>query len=99
MPKAIQDFMLTPGQRIPRADWDRAPWNRWTFQHVREMLPTAERLERFFTAAVELMTVLARAAGHHHLGEFSIEDLTTYKNRHGTANRRRLRWCDNAIYT
>ena len=27
--------------RIPREDWDRAPWNRWTFQHVREMLPTA----------------------------------------------------------
>ncbi len=27
---------------IPRQDWDRAPWNRWTFQHVREMLPTAQ---------------------------------------------------------
>lgn len=26
--------------RIPLADWDRAPWNRWTFQHVREVLPT-----------------------------------------------------------
>ena len=25
---------------IPRQDWDRAPWNRWTFQHVREMVPT-----------------------------------------------------------
>jgi len=25
----------------------------------------AERLERFFSATVELMTVLARAAGHH----------------------------------
>jgi len=25
------------------------------------------------------MTVLALAAGHHHLSEFSIEDLTTYK--------------------
>jgi len=38
----------------------------------------AERLERFFSAAtVELMTVLALAAGHHHLSEFSIEDLTT----------------------
>ena len=39
----------------------------------------AERLERFFSATVELMTVLARAAGHHHLSAFSIEDLTTYK--------------------
>lgn len=31
----------TPGTPvIPRQDWDRAPWNRWTFQHVREMVPT-----------------------------------------------------------
>lgn len=29
------------GSTIPRADWDRAPWNRWSFQHVRELLPTA----------------------------------------------------------
>lgn len=26
----------------PRMDWDRPPWNRWSFQHVREFLPTAE---------------------------------------------------------
>src|SRR5205814_2039459 len=26
----------------PRAEWDRPPWNRWAFQHVREILPTAE---------------------------------------------------------
>jgi CubicO group peptidase (beta-lactamase class C family) len=26
----------------PKLDWDRPPWNRWTFQHVREILPTAE---------------------------------------------------------
>ena len=26
----------------PRVDWDRAPWNRWSFQHVREIVPTAE---------------------------------------------------------
>ena len=33
----------TPGAAtIPRQDWDRAPWNRWTFQHVREMVPTAQ---------------------------------------------------------
>lgn len=50
--------------------------------HLRARLPVdlaAERLARFFSAAVELMTVLARAAGHRHLREFSIEDLTTYK--------------------
>lgn len=26
----------------PRMDWDRAPWNRWAFQHIREVLPTVE---------------------------------------------------------
>ena len=26
----------------PKLDWDRPPWNRWSFQHVREILPTAE---------------------------------------------------------
>ena len=25
---------------VPRAEWDRAPWNRWSFQHVGEILPT-----------------------------------------------------------
>lgn len=27
---------------VPAAEWDRAPWNRWSFQHVREVLPTVE---------------------------------------------------------
>ncbi len=31
-----------PRLRVPFMDWDRAPWNRWSFQHVRELLPTAE---------------------------------------------------------
>ncbi|MBY3260023.1 serine hydrolase [Rhizobium laguerreae] len=32
-----------PGNRLfPRQDWDRAPWNRWTFQHVRDLLPTTK---------------------------------------------------------
>jgi CubicO group peptidase (beta-lactamase class C family) len=26
----------------PRMDWDRPPWNRWSFQHVREIIPTVE---------------------------------------------------------
>ena len=26
----------------PRMDWDRPPWNRWAFQHIREILPTVE---------------------------------------------------------
>ncbi|HVJ41495.1 MAG TPA: serine hydrolase [Dongiaceae bacterium] len=25
---------------VPPEDWDRAPWNRWSFQHVRELVPT-----------------------------------------------------------
>lgn len=30
-----------PEWRLPMLDWDRPPWNRWSFQHVREFLPTA----------------------------------------------------------
>ena len=51
--------------------------------HLRERLPVdmaAERLARFFGASVELMQVLARAAGHRHLREFSSDDLTTFKS-------------------
>ena len=49
--------------------------------HLRARLPVdiaAERLARFFSATVELMTVVARAAGHRHLGDFSVDDLTTF---------------------
>jgi len=49
--------------------------------HLRARLPVdtaAERLARFFGAAVDLMSVLARAAGHDHLGQFSLDDLTTF---------------------
>ncbi len=28
--------------RLPLIDWDRAPWNRWSFQHVREIVPSAQ---------------------------------------------------------
>ena len=51
-------------------------------QHLRDRLPVdiaAERLARFFGASVDLMKVLARAAGHRHLRDFSFDDLTTYK--------------------
>jgi glutamate synthase domain-containing protein 2 len=50
--------------------------------HLRERLPVdiaAERLDRFFRASVDLMSVLARAAGHRHLQDFSQDDLTTFK--------------------
>ena len=38
-----------------------------------------KRLDRFFKASVELMQVMARACGHHHLSEFSQNDITTWK--------------------
>ena len=50
--------------------------------HLRERLPVdiaAERLARYFEAAVELMTVVARAAGHRHLSDFNADDLTSFK--------------------
>jgi CubicO group peptidase (beta-lactamase class C family) len=31
-----------PAMIVPRLDWDRPPWNRWAFQHIRELLPTVE---------------------------------------------------------
>lgn len=49
--------------------------------HLRARLPVdeaAQRLERFFSASVDLMVVLARAVGHHHLRDLSIDDLTTF---------------------
>jgi len=39
----------------------------------------ARRLARFFESATELMCVMARACGHRHLRDFSIDDLTTWK--------------------
>jgi glutamate synthase domain-containing protein 2 len=41
--------------------------------------PSAARLARYLEATVELMSVLARACGHDHLGQFSLRDLTTWK--------------------
>ena len=49
---------------------------------LRDRLPVdvaAERLACFLGAAVDLMSVLARAAGHRHLSDFNIDDLTTFK--------------------
>ncbi len=52
--------------------------------HLRARLPVdeaAERLARFFNASVDLMKVLARAAGHDHLNKFEQEDLTTFDDK------------------
>ena len=50
--------------------------------HLRARLvidDAAARLNRFFRASVDLMKVLARATGHRSLGEFTIDDLTTFQ--------------------
>jgi glutamate synthase domain-containing protein 2 len=49
--------------------------------HLRARLPVdeaAHRLDRFLRASVDLMQVLARACGHTHLNQFSLDDLTTF---------------------
>ncbi len=50
--------------------------------HLRERLvvdESAQRLCNFFRASTELMQVMARACGHRHVNEFSLDDLTTWK--------------------
>ena len=42
MEKIMSGFPVSAATRVPLEDWDRAPWNRWSFQHVRELVPTAE---------------------------------------------------------
>lgn len=51
-------------------------------EHLRQRIiieESAQRLANFFQASVELMKVMARACGHRNLGDFSIDDLTTWK--------------------
>jgi CubicO group peptidase (beta-lactamase class C family) len=31
-----------PSLVVPKLDWDRPPWNRWAFHHIRELVPTQE---------------------------------------------------------
>lgn len=38
----MQGYPVPVEWRVPRQDWDRAPWNRWSFQNVRQVLPTTE---------------------------------------------------------
>ncbi len=40
---------------------------------------SAERLARFLDASVDLMKILARACGHTHVNQLSLDDLTTWK--------------------
>lgn len=48
---------------------------------LRDRLPVelaATRLQRFLESTVELMTILARACGHHRLGDLGLDDLVTF---------------------
>lgn len=40
-PPIMQGSPPPPEHRITLENWDRPPFNRWSFQHVREVLPTA----------------------------------------------------------
>jgi len=42
MKDIMQGYPVPAENRVPHQDWDRAPWNRWSFQHVSEMVPTTE---------------------------------------------------------
>jgi CubicO group peptidase (beta-lactamase class C family) len=41
-PSFFRDPRRPGAPLIPHEDWDRAPYNRWTFLNVRQMVPTAE---------------------------------------------------------
>jgi glutamate synthase domain-containing protein 2 len=50
---------------------------------LRARLPVdlaAKRLARFFGSAAEIMRVLARACGHSHLNQFTLDDIVTWKH-------------------
>ena len=42
MTQIMKGFPVPAENKVPRQDWDRAPWNRWSFQNVRQIVPTAE---------------------------------------------------------
>ena len=42
MTQIVQGYPLSVENRVPREHWDRAPWNRWSFQNVRQIVPTVE---------------------------------------------------------
>jgi CubicO group peptidase (beta-lactamase class C family) len=42
MTEIIQGYPIPLESRVSRQDWDRPPWNRWSFQNIRQILPTTE---------------------------------------------------------
>jgi hypothetical protein len=41
VPVLMQGFPPPPEQRVTPENWQLAPYNRWSFHHVREVVPTA----------------------------------------------------------
>ncbi|SFU08771.1 serine hydrolase domain-containing protein [Sedimentitalea nanhaiensis] len=41
-PPIMQGSPVPPEWRIPPQDWDAPPWNRWAFQHMRELVTTVD---------------------------------------------------------
>ena len=58
-----------PGTPIPSMEWDRAPWNRWSFLNMREVLPTVE-VWRGFSPVRPLATAVKP------LGTIAVKSLT-----------------------
>jgi len=42
MPALMQGFPAAPQQQATLANWRNPPFSKWAFQHVRELIPTAE---------------------------------------------------------
>ncbi|HQY42740.1 MAG TPA: serine hydrolase [Paracoccaceae bacterium] len=52
IPPIMQGSPPPPAMRVPLIDWDRAPWNRWAFHHVSDVVPTAPIRRGTFTSAL-----------------------------------------------
>jgi hypothetical protein len=42
MTNLMQGFPPAPADQVTLANWRKAPHNRWAFQHVRELVPSAD---------------------------------------------------------
>src|SRR5215472_3084820 len=42
MPTLMTGFPPAPEDQVSLANWREAPFNRWSFRHVRELIPTAD---------------------------------------------------------
>jgi len=42
MARLMTGFPPAPENQVSLANWREAPFNRWSFRHVREMIPTAD---------------------------------------------------------